>query len=713
MTPEERKEYLDKIFQDYQSGKITLEESRRLRAQVPPEFIPPPPTPVETPLPYRPASDVDKATSQAIDSVALRYSVEQGLSQEEAYRKAREEVEAQIKPTTQQYTPEPAIGLSRIVDVEKGLVRDAQTGEIRPGTSAELIGQSFLRQRLGTQEDIEAGLKVQREQARRESFERQKRQELARIEREKAGVTPLEEMGFRALEFGEEFGLGTVPETAKETAAEYLMAPSTQTGDVYESTLGASLRGAAAVFGVPPVLAAAYERTVPGMKESEMYRMADSGDFLDQVAVNIANIQGLPEAFATNEVLSDIGGENVAWWTGLGIEAFSPIGPGLVLRPVVKGISNASKTKAIQKMVDQMFEDVGMQGVSSKNVVERYSDSIPDFQKNAKRNNLVSTSSEAVAEHLAVLHTVRAGLDASPDGIKVADLDSLSSTPTGLSILINAGPTDTLTKANSGKFVTEQLDKFKNAAKTNPDVARIYNEGVSAQRRVTEGLKRSTTPNRVATTTLTTDFESQLVKNKIGRLLAEGKITKKDLVTNLNYAKGKKGKLSKNDIARINEKIKRFDDPLFQGDAYILDDVYSALRTTLRTPIKERLLNFLPTDLSLIAGDTVINTSAKGNRFFNSKNYKKFINEQKNYNKNISFDAKTNTYKVNASIQEDLVKDIIDYFGPDRIRQSEGLRELLSDVLDGTIKLNNRELVGNAYKAQGEVRHLGGFKRRS
>ena len=134
MTPEERKEYLDKIFQDYQSGKITLEESRRLRAQVPPEFIPPPPTPVETPLPYRPASDVDKATSQAIDSVALRYSVEQGLSQEEAYRKAREEVEAQIKPTTQQYTPEPAIGLSRIVDVEKGLVRDAQTGKIRPGT---------------------------------------------------------------------------------------------------------------------------------------------------------------------------------------------------------------------------------------------------------------------------------------------------------------------------------------------------------------------------------------------------------------------------------------------------------------------------------------------------------------------------------------------------------------------------------------------------
>ena len=143
--------------------------------------------------------------------------------------------------------------MSRIVDVEKGLVRDAQTGEIRPGTSAELIGQSFLRQRIGTQEDIEAGLKVQREQARRESFERQKRQELARIEREKAGVTPLEELGFQALESAERFGLGTVPETAKESAAEYLMAPATQTGDVYESTLSASLR---AINTLPAVVAA-------------------------------------------------------------------------------------------------------------------------------------------------------------------------------------------------------------------------------------------------------------------------------------------------------------------------------------------------------------------------------------------------------------------------------------------------------------------------
>ena len=743
MTPEERLQHNRKISEALERGEISVQEARRLRSELPFQVTPIAPIEAPQPIPYRPQSDPITAANEYVDARRLFLMTEQGLSEEEATRQAQEDVQKFVRPATVQYEQDPPIGLSRIVDVEKGLVRDEQ-GRIVEADSLELLGESFLRQRIGTQEDVEVAIAERKEAERKASFERQKRQELARIEREKRGVKMQEEAGFSALDWAEDLIAGG-EETYQDVATEYLMSPVGLTGDVYETSLSAKLR---MINTLPAAASATYEQLVPAMKETDKYRMADSGKFIDQFAVNVATAQGLPEAFSANQILTADGAyEDAIWWAGLYAEGMTiPVGVGLLgkggqltgkglskvgLKKTGKAVEIVSspisstaeyvRYKSTQKMVDQMFDEVGIEGINAKNVVDKYTSNQEDFglfDKSAKRANLVNSTSEAIGEHFAVLHTTRAALDASgPEGIAIRDVQALTNTPTGLSIVINAGLTDKLTKANSGAFVTEQINKFKNAAKTNKDVARVYNESVAIQKQVQEGMARTTAPNRVATSNLTTSFQSQLVKNRIARLVSEGYVNNATLTKLLKFARKKD--LSATDIGKINTLINRgtlkgtdATIGVLKGTEQTLDDIFFAMKDTLVVPVRERLLNFMPRNLSVIAGDTVVNTNVKGNRFWNSRSYKRYLNEQKNVNKNIKFDAKTEVYTIDDSIKDDLVRDIVDYFGADTIRQSDGLRTMLSNVLDNTITLADRNLIADASKAQSAVRHLGGFKLR-
>ena len=73
-----------------------------------------------------------------------------------------------------------------------------------------------------------------------------------------------------------------------------LTEPVYTAGIVRETQLGRGLR----VFNtLPAVVAAGGEYLLPDIEETETYRMADSADVVDQIAVNIAKMQGLPELF--------------------------------------------------------------------------------------------------------------------------------------------------------------------------------------------------------------------------------------------------------------------------------------------------------------------------------------------------------------------------------------------------------------------------------
>ena len=170
LTPQERQKYVSQQMKLLQEGKIDEEEyNRRIDIIHKHSDLRSSQKEIDkgTPTPYRPTSDIPQQYAETYkENVSQRLFA--GETKEEAERNARADVDKIVKPTTMSYDEYPEIGLSRIVDVEKGLVRDANTGEIRPAGSSELIGQALLRQRIGTQEEVEQAYQRRKEQERKD-----------------------------------------------------------------------------------------------------------------------------------------------------------------------------------------------------------------------------------------------------------------------------------------------------------------------------------------------------------------------------------------------------------------------------------------------------------------------------------------------------------------------------------------------------------------
>ena len=730
LTPQERQKYVSQQMKLLQEGKIDEEEyNRRIDIIHKHSDLKSSQKEIDrgTPTPYRPTSDIPQQYAQTYKkNVSQRLFA--GETKEEAERNARADVDRIVKPTTMSYDEYPEIGLSRIVDVEKGLVRDANTGEIRPAGSSELIGQALLRQRIGTQEEVEQAYQRRKEQERKDSLERQKQAELAKKPVEDYGTLDYLTDTYLGLRYNYGNFWGDVAEEAKADALDvvepFLMA-DIEAGDVYETPLGTALRDLTAMD--------AYRSSVyvePFMQQSlfgnqDIYKVAESGDRLDQFAVNLVNVQSLPELYQSNEAITDLIGEDWAWRKGFAEEIVLPMTPipGVKLlakttRGVTRSIAKSAapdlitspyeyaKYRQATKVVDDMFEQAGLDA-KAKDIEFTPKTKEEKYAAEARRNNLNNVASDKLAEHLAVLNTVRATLDAGQD-IPIKDLGAIAQTPTGAAIISNAmrgGKTAVLTRKNSGAYVTSVLDKYKQAAKNNADVARIYNESQAMQKQVSEAIQKSGNAQRVRTDNLTSFFESEIVRNNMAKLINEGKLTTKQVQAIINKAKkaAKKGELLS---------FEKFTQLFDASNKLVgIEDIFLAAKNTLKVPIRERLLNFMPSNLSVVAGDTVVSVG-KLNKSWNNKNIKAYQNRLKSFNSKIKYNTKTEQYDVGESVKGKLLKDVIDYYGADRIRQSKGLRQLLSDISDGRIAFHDRLLVDNAIKSNSAIKHLDGFRLR-
>ena len=161
MTPEQLAEAHQNNINRYQNKEITIEEFRKQQQSLYeqasryqmqqakqvatgeleakevyglPESIPV--------FPYRPDSDVSTAALNAFGSIKSQKLTE-GFSIPEAEAFARAEINKEIRPATAEFYTQPDIGTSRIVDVEKGLVTDEETGEIRSAEGMELLTEAF------------------------------------------------------------------------------------------------------------------------------------------------------------------------------------------------------------------------------------------------------------------------------------------------------------------------------------------------------------------------------------------------------------------------------------------------------------------------------------------------------------------------------------------------------------------------------------------
>ena len=809
MTPEEINVALKNNLQRYRNKEITEEELYKLQRELyqqskkiyqetlqdvtegelsPIEVFGEPDVPDV--LPHRPLSDVSGAARTAYSEIKTD-KLREGYSTEEAERIASAAIDKTIRPATAEFYQPPDLFTSRIVDVEKGLVTDEETGIIRPAEGSELVVEALKRQRLGTIPDIEAAeasaiARAEAEKQRRTDY----KAEYVRIAREKQarkeaglliegdaldleGIDPLGLTGVGRLDTTSDIPDEDIPPMTEEEIQEWLrqqaakekreerigfagpgdvdvipypkllseeqirtatQEPVYSAGIVRETPLGASLRN---LNTLPAVIAAAGSAKADdtlGVVETDTYRLADSGDVVDQIAVNIAKMQGLPELFESSENITDYIGETGAWWLGLGLELPIPIGPGLALKGTsaalvgtgrAAGKVGATPVANVLEMAGSPYEYFLLQGqikrteemlksVGSdkpiKDIVNQYYDK--PFERadwidaSLKRNNLTEVSANVMAERLAVLHTIQAGLDAQGQ-IKLQDIGVLKSSPTYKAIFSavqknSEEPIDAFTKANAGNIIENELNKFKEAAKTNRDFARIYNEASEAQKFITEGWKRSETPNAIRSNALTSDFKSELAKVRLSGMSKNNiaKFILRSRRKNLDPNNPKLWEaLAKEDVGRamVNLNLNNAS----------LDELTFALQQTLKVPIRENILNFLPQNLSVVAGSTVVNTSR-----LQGKQYKSFLNELKRRNSNITFDDKTNVYKVSKEESRELITDLINYAGLDRVRQSESFRTMIDNLAKRRIAYKDRDLIDKVIKSTAAIKHLDGFKLR-
>jgi hypothetical protein len=451
---------------------------------------------------WRPESDPVKAKAEAMR--ALR-SWEQGDQYDVPVRERTfepppltedmtgwEMINRAITPATMNYGRVPDIGVSNIVDLEKGLVRNPRTGEIYRGSQGELFLEAMQRQTLATTEEWDRMMAQRQEMQERERERRQQEAWEAAGEGEflDAGVGAMENIAAEAKSIGEDVMIGALTE------------PAARGGLVVESFLGTVLRD---LVTVPTAgLTAVVDPLMP-VSETEDYIRSDIKRAMpyertvDQFILNLGKGQGLPQLFESTPALVDgmdqwflpyFEPETYAFVLGMVSEFGVPATPYGVVKGAGKlgrsaGFSPPDpvewvKTQVVVDRLDQATEAFGTRPV--KDIAREFADTPKTpgdmLMKEAKRAGLTDVVSSTLAEKISDTVMLRAAIDSGD--VAVSDLGGAVHRQAVKGLLAEieerTGSVPThLTRANSGASLTREIDGFKAAASANEDWAAWYN----------------------------------------------------------------------------------------------------------------------------------------------------------------------------------------------------------------------------------------------
>ena len=701
------------------------------------------PVRVERIMPYRFGEKADPVTArnQYINTMKQYYIIHNAKSPDEATRLAHKDANKFMKGTTTEFYDAPDFMVSSIVDIEKGLIRDAKTGETRKGTYPELIGEVFKRQVIGQSQDYT----LQQANKLLEQAVREREREEARDERAESpsyiftpGTTKPKFMVEAEIATGEV--AEDVVSKAADVGGRLLVEPRPDTGIVIESPLAAAMRGGLNLL--PATIAASVEPMMPGTVETEGYRMADSATIADQMLVNIAKGQGLPQLYDANVHLKTVLshtplGEDAAWWFGLGTEIGLPI-TGIPtaykygFRPaaaaVTKGAAKVSPRAAetvfavtspieYTKMRGMMavVDDYLGEGTSAAMKEDLFKGEIAwtDWMdSSAARRSIRETSSEAVAERVVAVNMLRTIVD--NQDIAVKNLGFMVENPTTRGILLEAGiklddPGAIVTKDLLDDILIREAKKLEDAAKANTDFARIYNKGDAIQKQTNEMLQKAyrwEDVPKLNTTRLTSQFQSELVRTALAKSLAIDENLYKQVFNTLQTGT----KSERQQLQRSLEDI--------IGDVYAyqdLDVIYEAFKKEVRRDVSDNLLNFLPEDLIAIGADVVVPIRS----WNKAKKHNAFYDDLKAKNKDLKYNTKEREWEITGTAEEkkkvvdEILDHIIDYAGVDTVRKSEVYQDLISQLQFGKYEQKYHQLIQEAFIARSAQKHLDGFRMRA
>ena len=709
----------EEIFQKYLNGEISA--AQYLDAMDGGSAPQPGEKPPSNLYPYMPTSDPYAASVQLTSDRALHKRLE-GETAPEAARQAMESVEPiALEKATTEYGRSPAGGIgpstaSLIRDVEKGIVYDPELRTYRKGTTGELLWESFFPQIIAEGDDF-APMAAYLEEGLSEdaSFE----------------------------------------DKALQKAAGVLMTPSYETGQVVESALGTGLRA----LGTFPAVAAATVQPLLDTEETDTYRLADSGNFADQVVVNIANLQGMPQLFESTPMITEgteayqesslnepLGlsaaagaspqfgvakfvwnmlGEDLPWWAGLAAEFYMPA-TGIIAAPrraaqaatyagrkaaglgatkVGEAVASASnpiryaKYKQTERVVDEIMETAATG--SSVKELRKIADSAPWSSPERWQSHLDGSSLKAAAAENVGRHVSDVVLfdELAKAGFLTDDfIKSRPLSSTARRLLNHSDDTTGEELLNHYKAVLENpREAIDLAGQVNPAMGRLVNQAEDGAEMALAMVKGKKVTRGAGR--LGMQIQDNLFRVRLAKA----------------FEQGNKPAIARSLSRVAKEKKKAFDLANFpELGAAQIDDIAEATTKAVTENAKTSLLNMLPDNLTVISGSVVAprKSLAAGREAKDAAATEKFLRWESDIirlMKDIKMDAKSGLHTIPKPLTSEIANIIVQEVGAATIRRSESFQTALENILKGEISSDELAFVQKHLKGHFAKKHLDAF----
>ncbi len=688
----------DELFQLLLDGKISHQQFHEaVQSGVPADPAEQPPPELR---PYIPPAAPVTAQRELIYQRAAAETRE-GMPAREATRQALESVDpVALEKATTEYGRSAAGGVgpsaaSLIRDVEKGMVYDPELRTYRKGSRGELLYESFFPQILAGGEEFEA---------------------MARwLETDLPEEAPLEEKAIHYI-------------------APHLMTPSHETGQMVETPLGTGLRA----LGSFPAAVAATAQPITGTQESDEYRLADSGEWADQVIVNIAKGQGMPQLFESSPVIGEryspktlaatgstspqFGVAFAVWslmdldipfWAGMATEFYMPA-TGIIAVPrsvsrlasaggrqVAKAAPKAgeaiaaassplryAKYKKTERLIDEIA-DTAKTGASAADL-RKIADSAPWTSPERWDRHLDGSSLKDVAADSFGTHiTDVVWMDEMAKAGQLDDTLILNRPPSALKARLLSRPAN-VTPANHYRTILKSSrDAITDAGGLNPMMARLINQA-EAGAEMSVALGKGKVAKRGAGR-LGMQIQDNLFSVRLAK--SAGTMSRKTFQTVLKRVASEKGKPF--DLANYPE----------LGAASV-DDILDATTKAVSENAKTSVLNMLPENLTVISGSVVAPRKSLEN-IAKLEAWQRALSDKF---ARFRYDAARDLHRISSRIvREDIAKIVVAEAGAATIRRSKTLQETLSNLLKGKLTTAERMFVEKHLKGHYAKQYLDAF----
>lgn len=561
--------------------------------------------------------------------------------------------------------------------------------------------------------------------------------------------------------------LNIAPAAVSAAVSEYGGAPSQQM-PVRPSPLVASVRSAITGESEEDILAEMQERYEGEEKQyssrlplvaEEKYKKSKEEGFVDQFLVNMAKGQGVPSLVEGTEPVADFlvsaGGEYAPLAFGIGAELLIPVtGIGTMARLGSKAIGAAGRTvssvspeagramlamsrpidysrfKANTMVIDEMLESTGT-GQSSAKILKSLDEtpwaSPERWEKALDSSSVQRVAADAISEHINTISMLKSMKEQGELTEKA--IRSLPWTPTTGQFRSLAYPTilkgaedttpvpmfyhrggtavqDAPITMNqyASRWIDRQYNLIQSAARKNPALAKVANQGETAALFATQASKG--VPVARSLSGFGVRFEDALLKAKLARLTASGALEADEVIKILKGIT-KAGRTDIGPAVKSFLKNKNLSEDLWDAPFRQRQDVMAAANDVGAASLQDSLLNMMPADMVFVGRNTIAPKASLKDK----AKMKAFTEETSKAFKptRLVYSAEDGVHKIRNTLHRRVLADIfVRETGLESVQRSPLLQQTLEAIMKGELSSKQMKLLEQSVVADAAKKHLDG-----